>query len=68
MTAYEYRIAWRRDGWADNTRDKTRVFQTREQAEIFLAKLDGDNRPDLSRIRIRLSHRPVVAWAEGWPK
>jgi hypothetical protein len=66
MTRFEYRVTWTRDGWADGTWPKTKMFSRRGDAERFLAKLQGDGRPDLGRVRIRVDHRPVGEWAQGW--
>jgi hypothetical protein len=63
----EYKVTWHRDGWADTTWSKTRTFTRRADAEAFRAKLEGDARPDLGRVRVQLHHRQVEAWAEGWP-
>jgi len=62
-----YRVSWRRDTWAAATWPKSRTFARRDDAARFLTKLQA-GRPDLGRgVRVRLDHRPVGPWAEGWP-
>jgi hypothetical protein len=62
----EYRVTWSRDSWAASTWQKSRTFTRRQDALRFLAKLEGDDRPDLGRVRVRVDHRPVGEWSRGW--
>lgn len=66
MAAFEYRVVWRRRNWRPDTTDQVRVFARKHAAEAFLAKLTGKDRPDLAPVEVRLTHRPVTPWRDGW--
>ena len=56
-------MSYRRRAWGPYTTDQTRIFQTAHAAEAYIAKLEGDGRPDLSPItRIQVHRREVGAW------
>jgi hypothetical protein len=67
ITRTEYRVSWRRVAWSSNTRDNARIFQTRDAAERFVARLADYQRRGLSPAVIRVSWRPAGQWCEGWP-
>lgn len=59
---YEWRVTWRRIGWRATSDSKSRVFARRHDARRFLAKLLGDDRPDLSQVEVHVSRREVGPW------
>lgn len=61
----EWKVEWRRAGWATSTMTKSRTFGRPFDALRFIERLEaGDRVADYSPATVTLHRRPVGAWTE----
>lgn len=62
VAAWQHRVIYTREGWS---KGRFRYFARLEEAEAFAEEMQGDDRPEVARLRqLSIHSRPVGPWTK----